>query len=59
MCYGSLDPKYAMREAEGRLKGVSFAAETKESDAALPAFGLVAWLRAARARLKWKDELHV
>jgi hypothetical protein len=55
MCYGNLDPKYAMREADDRLRGVSLAGETRERDAALPAFGLVAWVRAAMARLKRKE----
>ena len=64
MCYGSLDPKYAMRDTEARLKGVSFhmvagGSETEHPPASAPAFGLVAWMRAAAARLKWKDRAHV
>jgi hypothetical protein len=64
MCYGSLDPKYAMREADARLKGVSFqpvarSNENEQSPASAPSFGLGAWVRAAVARLKRKDEAHV
>jgi hypothetical protein len=64
MCYGSLDPKYAMREAEDRLKGLSFQAvarpdQTEDNTAPAPAFGLFARVRAAVARLKRKDHAHV
>ncbi len=33
MCYGSLDPKYAMREAEGRLAGLPVRVSTDEKAA--------------------------
>ncbi|MCA3449235.1 MAG: hypothetical protein INF92_02505 [Rhodobacter sp.] len=58
MCYGNLDPRLAMRETEARLKGVSFQGETTNAPASAPAFGLVAWLRAALARLTGKDHAH-
>ena len=29
MCYGNLDPKHAMREAEARLKSVAWQADTR------------------------------
>ena len=59
MCYGSLDPKLALRETEARVKGVSFQGETTDTPASAPAFGLVTWMRAAMARLKRKDQAHV
>ena len=58
MCYGSLDPKLAMRETEARLKGVSFQADVKTTPAPAPALGLRARVRAAMARLTRKDHAH-
>jgi hypothetical protein len=59
MCYGNLDPKFVLQDAEARLKGVSFQRTDKTVPAAGPAPGLVTWLRAALARLNWKDKAHV
>lgn len=59
MCYGNIDPKFALREADARMKGVSVFMETKTDDAARPASGAFSWLRAALARLTRKDEAHV
>lgn len=60
MCHGHIDPKFALREAEGRLQGVATLAEgMKKDDAARPTLGAAGWLRAALARLMRKDEAHV
>jgi hypothetical protein len=59
MCYGNLDPKFVLQDAEARLKGVSFQRIDDTVPAAGPAPGLVTWLRAALARLNWKDKAHV
>jgi hypothetical protein len=59
MCLGSPDLKEMTRATEERLSSFPRVERTRESNAALPAFGLVAWLRAVQARLKWKDERHV
>jgi hypothetical protein len=57
MCYGNIDPRHAMREAEGRLKSVAW--QTDTDTAAAPAPGLFARLRAAFARLNWKEATDV
>lgn len=57
MCHGNLDPKYAMREADVRLKSVAWRADTGMTPAL--AFGLRAWLRAAMARLNQKEATDV
>jgi len=57
MCHGNLDPKLAMREAEGRLKTVAWQTDTKTAPALAP--GLWARLRAAFARLNWKEATDV
>ena len=59
MCYGNLDPRLAMRETEARLKGISFQCIDETVPAAGSASGLGTWLRAALARLNWKDKAHV
>ncbi len=59
MCYGNLDPKTVMRETEARLKGVSFQSDAQHIPAPVPAFGLATRVRAALARLKRKDQVHV
>ncbi len=59
MCYGSLDPKFAMRETEARLKGVSFQSVTEITPASRPAVGPLVWVRSAFARLMKKDAAHV
>jgi hypothetical protein len=57
MCYGNIDPRHAMREAESRLKSVAWQTDTKTAPA--PAPGLWARLRAAFARLNWKEATDV
>ncbi|MCA3511886.1 MAG: hypothetical protein IOC80_13710 [Rhodobacter sp.] len=67
MCYGNLDPGYAIRETEARLgnvylqgnKGISLQGIADPAPASGPAFGPVSWLRAALARLNRKDKAHV
>ena len=59
MCYGNIDPKFALREADARLKGVSVFTETKKNDATRPALWGFAGLRAALVRLMRKGEAHV
>lgn len=55
MCYGNLDPKYAMRDIEARVKHLSFAQEKTKEAAPLPQAGLLARLRDA-ARALWRKE---
>lgn len=57
MCHGNLDPKHAMREAEGRLKSVARVADKSEAPRLAP--GLWARVRAAFARLNWKEATDV
>jgi hypothetical protein len=57
MCHGNLDPRLAMREAEGRLKSVAWQADNTTAAASAP--GLWARLRAAFARLNWKEATDV
>lgn len=47
MCHGHLDPKYALREMEARLKDVAFRAEARPSAAP----GWLSALRLGLARL--------
>ena len=53
MCYGGLDPKYLMRDAEARMKGVAFARDTSEEPGQMQAGGrwarLVAFFRRMHA----------
>ena len=53
MCYGNLDPKHAMREADARLKSLAWQADTHTAPAQGP--GLWERLRTAFARLNWKE----
>jgi hypothetical protein len=57
MCHGNLDPRVAMREAEGRLKSVAW--QVDNTTAPVPAFGLWARARAALVRLNWKEATDV
>ena len=43
MCMGSIDPKYLMRDAEARMKGVAFARDVSEEPGEVPTGGL--WVR--------------
>ncbi len=58
MCYGSLDPKYLLRDAEVRMKGVAFTADKSEEPGKMPAGGSVVWLLALFRRVTRKDLLH-
>ena len=40
MCYGGVDPKYLMRDAEARMKGVAFARDVSEEPGQMPTGGL-------------------
>ena len=59
MCYGGYDPKYMLRDAEERMKGVAFIADTSETPQHMPKAGLMAWLRAVLSRNHRKDLSHV
>jgi hypothetical protein len=59
MCYGNLDPKYAMRDIEARVKHLSFEQDTTKQAALVPQAGLFARLRDAVKALLWKDRAHV
>jgi hypothetical protein len=60
MCHGNLDPKYAMRDIEARVKHLSLSGqdETKQATRA-PVAGLLARLRDAVNGLLRKDRAHV
>jgi len=60
MCHGNLDPKYAMRDIEARVKHLSPAGqdETKQATRA-PLNGLLARLRGMVMGLLRKDPAHV
>lgn len=59
MCHGSLDPKYAMRDIEARVKHLSFEQDKTKQAALAPQFGLLARLRDAINGLLRKDRAHV
>ncbi len=59
MCYGSLDPKYQLRDIEARVKHLSFEQDTKKNAAPVPQAGLFARLRDAALWLLRKDRAHV
>jgi len=59
MCYGNLDPKYAMRDIEARVKHLSFAQDATKQVAPVPQAGLLARARLALQRLLQKDRSHV
>jgi hypothetical protein len=59
MCYGSLDPKYLMRDIEARVKHLSSEQDTTKQAAPLPQVGLFARLRGVVAALLRKDRAHV
>ncbi len=60
MCHGNLDPKYAMRDIEARVKHLSLTGqdETKQAGPA-PLGGLITRLRDAVNGLLRKDRAHV
>ncbi len=57
MCYGGLDPKYLMRDADERMKGVAFTRDTSEVAGKLPD-GLWARLLSLIRHGKQKDVAH-
>jgi hypothetical protein len=59
MCYGSLDPKYAMRDIEARVKHLSYEQDTTSEAAPVPQAGLLARLSDAVKALLRKDRIHV
>jgi hypothetical protein len=54
---GAPDPKYLLRDMEQRLKSVAWNTDTKTAPAPVP--GLWARVRAAFARLNWKEATDV
>jgi hypothetical protein len=55
MCYGSLDPKYGLRDLEARVRPLS-RATVPEKEAAQPAQGgVMALLRGAWAKMRRKE----
>ncbi len=59
MCYGSLDPKYATRDIEARVKHLSWT-PVPEKEAAQPVRGgVLARVRAVWARIRRKEVRHV
>jgi hypothetical protein len=58
MCHGNLDPKFALRDVEDRLKGRSVHSVTLTTPAPAPVFGLLIRVRAAFARLTRKEPSH-
>jgi hypothetical protein len=59
MCYGSLDPKYAMRDIEARVKHLSYEQDMTKQAATVPQAGLFARLRDAAKALLQKDRASV
>ncbi len=59
MCHANLDPKFAMRDMDARLKHLSVAQEQTKQAARAPLTGLLARLRAAMNGLLRKDRAHV
>ena len=59
MCHGNLDPKYAMRDIEARVKHLSYEQDKTKQAAPAPQFGLLARLRDAIHGLLRKDRAHV
>lgn len=58
MCYGGYDPKYMLRDAEERMKGVAFIADKSETPQQAPVGGLLVWLQAVFRRKYRKDPVH-
>lgn len=59
MCYGSLDPKYLMRDIDARVKHLLFEQDkAKQAAPSVPA-GLLARLRDVVIGLLRKDRAHV
>ena len=58
MCYGGYEPKYMLRDAEERMKGVAFTPYKSETPSQAPKAGLMVWLRAVLWRNYRKDVAH-
>jgi hypothetical protein len=59
MCYGSLDPKYAMRDVEARVKSLSWTADTEKEAAPEARGGVIALARAFWSKIRRKELRHV
>ncbi len=59
MCHGNLDPKYAMRDIEARVKHLSLGQDETKQATPAPLTGLLARLRDAALGLLRKDRAHV
>jgi hypothetical protein len=59
MCYGGLDPKYAMRDIEARVKHLSFEQDMTKQAAPVAQGGLLARLRDVVTGWLTKDRAHV
>ena len=59
MCHGNLDPKYAMRDIEARVKHLSAEQDKTKQAACAPLMGLIARLWGAMNGLLRKDRAHV
>ncbi len=58
MCYGGYEPKYMLRDAEERMKGVAFIADKSETPLQVHNAGWMVWLRAIFRRISRKDTAH-
>ena len=58
MCYGGYDPKYMLRDAQDRMKGVAFARDTSQIPQQAPVAGLLVRLWAVFRRNTRKDLTH-
>ncbi len=59
MCYGSLDPKYMMRDIEARVKHLSLEQDKTKQAAPAPHAGLLARIRDVVNGVLRKDRAHV
>ncbi len=59
MCYGSLDPKYMMRDIEARVKPMTFTQKSEHQAAPVLRPGFLAEMRKKLARVLQKGSAHV
>lgn len=59
MCYGGLDPKYAMRDVDARMKPLSCDRGAANEAAPAAGAGLIARLRAVWTKIRQKELRHV
>jgi hypothetical protein len=59
MCYGSIDPKYGMRDLDARATSLSWTRVPEKETAQPVRGGLMALLHAAWAKLWRKEARHV